>query len=67
MILYLDTSALVKLLVEEDASPEVRAAVRMAGTCAQAIHETAPGMAFACFDERLNQGAKAEGMRVLQG
>ena len=33
--------------------------------CAQEIHETMPDMVFACFDERLNQGAKGQGMRVL--
>lgn len=138
MILYLDTSALVKLFVEEAHSAEVRTAARLAGTCAtsrvayveflsalarreregldvntaqgirdifeakwsdlilvevsrsitvraaglarvhalraydavhlacaQEIQETARDMVFACFDERLNQAANAQGMRVL--
>ena len=138
MILYLDASALAKLFVEESHSAEVRAAVRLAGTCAtsriayveflsalarreregldmkvaqgirdlfearwpdlmvvevsrvmtvraaglarvhalraydavhlacaQEIQETAPDMVFACFDERLNQAANVQGMRVL--
>jgi uncharacterized protein len=34
MILYLDTSALVKLLVQEAHSSEVKTAARLAGTCA---------------------------------
>jgi hypothetical protein len=138
MILYLDTSALVKLLVQEAHSSEVKAAARLAGTCgtsriayvetlaalarrereglaphlaqeirasfetmweslmlvevnrpitvraavlarthglraynavhlasAQEIHETIPDTVFACFDERLNKAAMAQGMRVL--
>jgi len=138
MILYLDTSALVKLFVTEEHSPEVRTVARLAGTCAtsrvayveafaalarreregldpavaqgiresfeaawsnlmvievsrtitvraaalarihalrafdavhlasaQEVFETAPDMVFACFDDRLNQGAKAQGMRTL--
>jgi uncharacterized protein len=138
MILYLDTSALVKLFVAEEPSPEVRAVARVAGACAtsrvacvealaalarreregmapvgvqglrdafeaarstlmvievsraitvraaalarshalrafdavhlasaQEVFETAPDMVFACFDDRLDQGAKAQGMRTL--
>jgi predicted nucleic acid-binding protein len=138
MILYLDTSALVKLFIEEAGSPEVRTAARLAGqsatsriayveflaalarrereglppavsqeirnqfeavwpdlvvievsraitvraaACARAhrlraydavhlasaqeVHETAPDVVFACFDARLNDAAKAQGMRVL--
>ena len=138
MILYLDTSALVKLFVEEAHSTETRTAAKLAGICAtsriayveflsalarreregldaslaqgvrdqfetkwpdlmvvevsrtisiraagfarvhglraydavhlasaQEIYETAPDMVFACFDDRLNLGAKAQGMRIL--
>jgi predicted nucleic acid-binding protein len=138
MILYLDTSALVKLFVEEAHSPEVRTVARLAGTCAtsriayveflsalarrereglnaetaqglresfeagwlnlmvvevnrgmtiraagfarvhalraydavhlacaQEIQEAVPELVFACFDERLNQVAQMQGMRVL--
>ena len=138
MILYLDTSALVKLFVEEAHSAEVRTATRLAGICAtsriayaealaalarreregldpalaqeirdlfeakwpdflvvevsrpitvraaglarshalrasdavhlaaaQEIFETAPDLVFACFDDRLNLAAKAQGMRTL--
>ena len=138
MILYLDTSALVKVFVEESHSPEVRTAAKLAGACAtsriayveffsalarrereglepskpqdirdsfetawpglmlvevsriitvraagfarlhalrafdaihlasaQEIYETAPDMVFACFDDRLNLGARAQGMRTL--
>ena len=138
MILYLDTSALVKIFVAEAHSTKVRTAARLAGACAtsriayveflaalarrereglragtaqaireafdanwaglmvvevspaitvraaglarahalraydsvhlacaQEIRETAPDMVFACFDDRLNQAAIAQGMRVL--
>lgn len=138
MILYLDTSALVKLFLEEAHSAEVRTAARLSGicgtsriayveflsalarheregldprvaqgiretfeskwpdlmvvevsrtitvrasglarahalraydavhlACAQEIQETAPDLVFACFDDRLNQAAGAQGMRLL--
>ena len=138
MILYLDTSALVKIFVEEVHSAEVRTAARLAGfcatsriayveflaalarrereglepkaaqgiratfeagwadvmvveisrtisvraaalarthalraydavhlACAQEIQETTADLVFACFDDRLNQAASAQGMRNL--
>ena len=33
--------------------------------CAQEIQETAADLVFACFDDRLNQAASAQGMRIL--
>ena len=58
MILYLDTSALVKLYVEESASQLVRQAVRAAGPSVE--------FRFAAFDNSLIKAAAELGMMPLQ-
>jgi len=52
MILYLDTSALVKLYVEEIGSNEVKKLVK----AAQIVST--------CFDKKLKEAAQSEGLSI---
>ncbi|MBX6351337.1 MAG: type II toxin-antitoxin system VapC family toxin [Clostridia bacterium] len=62
MILYLDTSAIVKLYVEEEGSSAVRSAVQSAGVVATsrvAYAETHAALAAACRLERISVAERA--------
>ena len=62
MILYLDTSAIVKLYVEEEGSSLVRSAVEQAGVVATsrvAYAETHAALAAACRTERITVAERA--------
>lgn len=61
MIVYLDTSALVKLYVEEAFSAEVRAAV----VSATAVNTHLIAYAVGVFDGRLAEAARGLGIVVL--
>jgi len=66
VILFCDTSALVKLYIREAGSDEVRQvadAVQLA-SASRVRDRTGQTTGFACFDRRLNQAARILGLRV---
>ncbi len=62
MILYLDTSALVKLYIEEIHSDLIRKWVKRADTVALSSVAYA---VFGAFDQRLLKAARKEGLHLL--
>ncbi|MFH0996814.1 MAG: hypothetical protein V1844_15165 [Pseudomonadota bacterium] len=73
MILYLDTSSLVKLYMEEEASPEIVTLVRSSEATATSIHlasalilhqEVSTPVVFSCFDSKLEKAAMREGLDI---
>ncbi len=67
MILYLDTSALVKLYVDEPGSASLREAlVRAKAVYTHQITYVEIRAAFAGFDQKLNQGASRLGIALLK-
>jgi uncharacterized protein len=67
MILYLDTSALVKIYVEETRSVDVRENAKYAeGLATSRIAYAEARAMFLCFDGRLATAAGKENLRVVK-
>ncbi|HZK49733.1 MAG TPA: hypothetical protein VFD74_09075 [Thermoleophilia bacterium] len=62
MTLYVDTSALIKAYVTEEASEDVLALIGEAEVVATS---RLAYPVFACYDRRLNQAARVEGLQVF--
>ena len=61
MILFCDTSALIKLYIVEDGSDAIKTQLSSAEAVAVCRISQSP-IFFACFDTRLNKAAKLLGM-----
>ncbi|MBW1716155.1 MAG: hypothetical protein JRJ77_10080 [Deltaproteobacteria bacterium] len=66
MVIYLDTSSLVKLYVEEEDSPKIADFVESSHLfSAVTLHkEISTPIIFSCSDQKLQKASQVEGMRM---